>query len=87
MSMGNNDIEIADNNCPKCGSQTYRRNCDCEEGFSHHDCGEDSCCCLAPEPNRRCSECGGKGWHNWCPTCGWDLLMNRYINGYDEREL
>ena len=35
-------------------------NCD-ENGFVDHDCGEDSCCCLDPEPNVRCDICKGKG--------------------------
>lgn len=36
----------------------------CEDGYSYHDCGEDSCCCLNPEPNVVCDTCNGKGgWH------------------------
>lgn len=31
------------------------------EGFSHHDCGEDTCCCLDPEDNVPCDICRGKG--------------------------
>jgi len=34
----------------------------CVDGFSHHDCGEDTCCCLNPEYNVRCDICDGKGW-------------------------
>jgi hypothetical protein len=30
-------------------------------GFSHHDCGEDTCCCLHPEDNVVCDICDGKG--------------------------
>lgn len=30
-------------------------------GYSHHDCGEDCCACLDPEPNVPCDVCGGKG--------------------------
>ena len=26
-----------------------------------HDCGDDSCCCLDPEPNVRCWACGEYG--------------------------
>lgn len=34
------------------------------EGYSDHDCGEDTCCCLDPEDNVRCDVCNGKGgWH------------------------
>ena len=41
---------------------SYRVECpDCDEdGYSHHDCGEDSCACLNPYPNVVCDKCGGK---------------------------
>jgi hypothetical protein len=82
------DEEMGDRNCPKCGGSTRSRSCqDCGgEGFSdeNHNCGEDCCCCLNPEPGT-CSNCEGKGHFNWCPTCGWDLVEKRYINGQDER--
>src|SRR5262245_43750299 len=83
------DIEIGEAQCPKCGADTRSRECrSCDDGFSDsdHDCGEDCCNCLDPEPGR-CSECGGKGWFNWCPECGWDLIEKCYINGRDERTL
>jgi hypothetical protein len=36
----------------------------CEDGYSYHDCGEDTCCCLYPEPNIVCDTCDGKhGWY------------------------
>lgn len=45
-----NDIWIP---CAHCG----------ETGFSGHDCGEDTCCCLDPEENVECFICQGmKGW-------------------------
>lgn len=34
----------------------------CEDGYSYHDCGEDSCCCLDPQPNVICDTCDGKGY-------------------------
>lgn len=80
-------VELSDKSCPKCGAYpTHRRDCGCYDGYSHHDCGEDCCCCLDPEPNVVCDECDGNGCLNWCPKCGWDLLQNRFINGRDERE-
>lgn len=75
------DVEYSDEPCPKCGADTYKRRCGCDGGFSHHDCGEDTCCCLHPEPNVVCDECDGKEMHNWCPRCGWDLVQECYING------
>ena len=29
-----------------------------------HDCGEDTCCCLDPEPDQFCDECYGDGYIN-----------------------
>lgn len=31
------------------------------EGLSDHDCGEDTCCCIDPEPNVPCDICEGAG--------------------------
>jgi hypothetical protein len=44
----------------------YRVRCwDCGgEGYSGHDCGEDSCCCLYPEDNMVCDTCDGKGYYD-----------------------
>ncbi|MHC4616794.1 MAG: hypothetical protein ACYTEQ_03475 [Planctomycetota bacterium] len=38
------------------------------EGFSHHDCGEDTCCCRDPEPNVTCDICKGEGTIRVVPT-------------------
>lgn len=36
----------------------------CVDGFTGHDCGEDCCCCLNPEPNVECEVCDGEGgWY------------------------
>lgn len=87
IEIDDTDGETADADCPKCDGSTRSRRCQsCEDGFSEsdHDCGEDTCCCLDPEPGE-CSECAGKGWFHWCPTCGWDLIEKCYLNGRDER--
>ena len=46
---------------------------DCEncggEGFTNHDCGEDTCCCLEPEDNVECDVCDGEGSYWACPKC------------------
>jgi len=35
---------------------------DCQgEIYTHHDCGEDTCCCLYPEDNVICTTCRGAG--------------------------
>ena len=60
------DWEYSDYYCPKCGEQLHERDCDCEDGYSYHDCGEDTCCCLDDSPNVKCDECGGTGIMRWC---------------------
>lgn len=60
--------------CARCGSSVEWVRCgNCVDGFSHHDCGEDTCCCADPEDNVWCDWCGGAGgsWHcvsspEWC---------------------
>jgi hypothetical protein len=48
--------------CSECDSEAEWVACDqCEEGYSDHDCGEDTCCCLNPESNVVCDTCEGKG--------------------------
>lgn len=56
--------------CEKCGDELSWRECyNCEDGFVDHDCGEDCCCCLDPEPNVECDICNGNtGWYV-CTTC------------------
>lgn len=64
--MDTNTVEI----CDEHHSQKIWRNCyNCEDGFSDHDCGEDTCCCLNPRDNVRCDICSGKGGWYQCFTC------------------
>ena len=56
--------------CKKCGSNVYWQECwNCESGYSHHDCGEDTCCCADPQPNVKCDICNGKGGWWVCFNC------------------
>lgn len=56
--------------CPKCDTVKQWRHCHhCEDGFSHHDCGEDCCPCLYPEDNVPCDVCDGNGGWHACPNC------------------
>lgn len=48
----------------------------CEEGFSHHDCFDDSCYCADPEPNVRCDVCRGKGGYLRCAARCWENPKN-----------
>ena len=54
--------------CPKCGAEMDWTDCEvCDgTGYSGHDCGEDCCCCLDPEENQTCHQCGGEGgwWYH-----------------------
>ena len=54
--------------CARCGSSVHYVRCwDCgDEGVTHHDCGEDTCCCLHPEANVGCETCGGEGGSLHC---------------------
>lgn len=55
--------------CARCGCTMDVIDCpDCEDGFSHHDCGDDCCCCLYPEPNVCCETCNGAGFWRRCDS-------------------
>lgn len=46
--------------CGRCAASTTWVECEqCDEGFTHHDCGEDCCACLDPEDNVVCDICLG----------------------------
>lgn len=56
--------------CKKCSNELEWVDCyNCDEGFSHHDCGEDCCCCLDPEANVTCDICDGNGGWRACRNC------------------
>lgn len=56
-----------DPQCQYCGAAMEWEDCwNCEDGYEGHDCGEDCCCCLHPEPNVRCDVCGGEGGYLQC---------------------
>lgn len=75
--MNQNDVEYLKTSwgdellCKKCGSTVYWEKCpNCDDyGYSHHDCGEDTCCCLNPENNVPCDWCDGKGGWYKCLSC------------------
>ena len=57
--------------CTKCGGDVDWEDCwNCGgEGYSHHDCGEDCCACIRPEPNVTCDVCNGKRGCFRCYSC------------------
>jgi len=90
------DIEYADQSCPKCGGyDVVRRDCTaihCDEGYV--DEHETDAINYAPGEYvklRRselpeCDECRGYGCHIWCRTCGWDVLEQRFLSKKCEDE-
>jgi len=75
----NNDIPL----CPTCGTETESELCTtCHgEGYADefHDCGEDSCACLYPEPGV-CSDCGGQGYFWVCPDVEAHSQIRKVLN-------
>lgn len=65
------DLEQPEEACERCGHAKWWADCwNCGgEGFSHHDCGEDCCCCLNPEDNVLCDICEGAGGFKVCAHC------------------
>lgn len=49
------------------------KQCDvCDDGYDGHDCGEDCCVCLDPEPNVVCDVCRGRGgWWACLSSVDW----------------
>jgi len=45
----------------ECEDLEFEECPNCDEGYSHHDCGEDTCCCIDTSNNVECDECNGKG--------------------------
>lgn len=57
--------------CMTCQATQVWHECEqCDGlGLDEHDCGEDCCACLDPEPNEACDLCGGLGGWYECPIC------------------
>lgn len=75
-----NDWEMSDP-CPKCRHWTKHRECTnlfCDHGWI--DMHEQDSMWYDEGEIRQCWECQGHGSHNWCPSCGWDVLLKMYPN-------
>lgn len=84
--------------CARCGSSCDWVECwDCGgDGVCDHDCGDDTCCCLHPEPNVACSTCRGRGgWQSclssseWCqanPLEGRENVQRGMIEWFEDKE-
>lgn len=75
-------LEETDEFCPVCNccNLNWKICSYCEDGFSHHDCGEDSCCCLEPYNNIECDNCKGNG--GWFICLDKDCGYNKTPIGY-----
>ena len=77
------DSEPLDEVCERCGCcDTYWQDCyNCDEfGYSHHDCGEDSCVCAMDGYNVVCDICNGKtGWVMCNGKCDRDGKHNKEL--------
>jgi hypothetical protein len=77
------DWEYSEDECPKCGSQLASRRCDelgCENGEIEDDDG------LGWVDIDKCDACNGKGYQEWCRTCGWDMTYGQFLSPQHEAE-
>ena len=73
--------------CPYCGSDVMWEDCwNCRDGYSHHDCGEDTCCCLDPYPNIVCDICNGEGGWYICINCKCNSSAEKMIYKEDDEK-
>ena len=74
--------------CARCGSDCEWVTCEeCGgDGFSHHDCGEDCCCCACPKPNVICDICCGEGGWWVCPMAGCEDIKREEFSTTEEGE-
>ncbi len=81
MSDLDDDYDICDEACPKCGESAVRsRSCqvfDCDDGWidEYHD---DPINFLPGEEISMCHECCGTGVERWCSKCGCDITRLEY---------
>jgi len=57
--------------CKTCGHEMEYEECwNCGgTGYSHHECGEDCCCCADPIDNVPCDNCDHLGGYWICQNC------------------
>lgn len=67
------EVELYDDNCPRCGNLMYRQDCpvvDCDDGWI--DVYEHDPLWYDPDDYEICQDCEGRGHHIWCPNCGYN---------------
>lgn len=79
------EVELADEHCLNCAHQTFTCSCwDCG-GDGGHDGYEEDPLWYDPGEMVICTTCWGKGFHHWCPRCGWDLNLHPKFNTPESR--
>lgn len=75
--------------CLRCHHSVRWIDCEqCEDGYSYHDCGEDTCCCLDPVNNVKCDVCDGEGGWYICEGCNrWQCNCEPYVPPVKEKLL
>lgn len=74
-----------DAQCGWCGSTLVMESCEScgGDGYTDHDCGEDTCACADPVYNVPCDVCGGEGVFPLCISSeGW--CQDHAMHGRDE---
>lgn len=82
------EIQLSDEPCPKCGKGTrwaYCRRMGCDDGYVDMHEYDDPLWYDEGELER-CNDCRGTGVEKWCPHCGWDLVLKVYMNGQPEAD-
>lgn len=70
------DVQISEETCPRCGSYMYWQDCTdihCEDGIIDLYESDSDPLWYSPGDTEICRECGGKGFTEWCPACGYRL--------------
>lgn len=81
------DINLTDEDCPKCGNALATRRCGTCGGDGFIDLYEEDPIWYDDGDLGECEDCRGHGDHCWCQKCGWDVNENRFLNGKPACEL
>lgn len=74
--------DYCDETCQKCGHHTVTLCCNPCGGEGCTEPGElyeEDPLWYDPGDIRTCDECRGHGHHQWCQSCGWDVLWGCYL--------
>jgi len=74
------EVDLADEHCPNCAHQLFRRDCSDCGGEGGRDGYEEDPLWYDDGDMIPCSMCRGEGFHLWCPRCRWDALAPEHWN-------